>query len=99
MDWEINRPISIQRFHLIKFENKGVVLRCDKGKRLSYSHLSSVFRLTDSYSILKFMLAPTEKGTLLTLDISNFPTATIRKHREFYWRTTIVNIKNSREFK
>lgn len=95
-DWKINSPILIQGFHHIKFENKGLILQYEKEKILSYSHLSSVSRLPDqpvNYSILEFILTPVEERTLLTLNIQNFPTETIRKHLEFYWRTTIVKIK------
>jgi uncharacterized protein YndB with AHSA1/START domain len=95
-DWKINTTIFIRGFHHIKFENKGIVLQYDRVKKLSYSHLSSISRLPDkpeNYSILEFVLTPIDKQTLLTLNISNFPTETIRKHLEFYWRTTIVAIK------
>jgi uncharacterized protein YndB with AHSA1/START domain len=95
-DWKINTTIFIRGFHHIKFENKGIVLQYDREKKLSYSHLSSISRLPDkpeNYSILEFILTPIDKQTLLTLNISNFPTETIRKHLEFYWRTTIVTIK------
>jgi uncharacterized protein YndB with AHSA1/START domain len=95
-DWKINTPIFIRGFHHVKFENTGIVLQYDREKRLSYSHLSSISRLPDkpeSYSILEFILTPIGKQTQLTLNISNFPTETIRKHLEFYWRTTIVTIK------
>jgi uncharacterized protein YndB with AHSA1/START domain len=99
-DWKINSKIFIRGFHHIKFENKGIILQYDREKKLSYSHLSSISRLPDkpeSYSILEFILTAFDKQTLLTLNISNFPTETIRKHLEFYWRTTIVNIKRKAE--
>ena len=48
-DWKINSPIFIRGFHHVKFENKGIVLQYDKGKMLSYSHLSSVSRLPDRF--------------------------------------------------
>lgn len=95
-DWEINTPVFIRGFHHVKFENKGIVLRYDEGKMLSYSHMSSVSRLPDqpeNYSILEFILTPVDKNTQLTLNIKNFPTEVIRKHLEFYWRTTIITIK------
>ncbi|MGN6601816.1 MAG: SRPBCC family protein [Ginsengibacter sp.] len=99
-DWKINSPIIIRGFHHIRFENKGTVLQFDREKKLSYSHLSSVSRLPDkpeNYSILEFNLTPSGKQTLLELIISNFPTETIRKHLEFYWRTTVVKIKRMAE--
>lgn len=56
----------------------------------------SVSRIADkpeNYSILEFVLTPEGRQTILTLTISNFPTEAIRKHLEFYWRTTMVKIK------
>ncbi|MEJ2905810.1 SRPBCC family protein [Pedobacter panaciterrae] len=95
-DWQINGPILISGFHHIKFENKGIVLQYDINSVLEYSHFSSVSRLVDipqNYSILRFTLTPIENQTILTLAIENFPTETIFKHLEFYWRTTIMLIK------
>lgn len=99
-DWAINSPILISGFHHIKFVNKGLILQYDKEKKLKYSHLSSVSRLPDiaeNYTILEFVLIPLGKKTQLTLNIENFPTETIRKHLEFYWRTTVVMIKEAAE--
>lgn len=94
--WEINSPIFIRGFHHIKFENKGIVLKYQLEQMLRYSHLSSVSRLPDkieNYSVLEFLLTPINKQTTLTLNISNFPTKTIQKHLEFYWRGTIHKIR------
>lgn len=99
-DWKVNAPILIRGFHHTKFENKGTVLKYEKEKRLSYTHLSSVSRLPDhegNYSTLEFILTPTGYRTTLTLNIENFPTETIRKHLEFYWRATILAIKEDAE--
>jgi uncharacterized protein YndB with AHSA1/START domain len=99
-DWKINEAISIRGFHHVAFENKGTVLQYDKEKKLSYSHLSSISRLPDkpeNYSVLDFTLSPIGRYTQLTLHISRFPTESIRKHLEFYWRTTIVTMKKTAE--
>lgn len=101
-DWKVNSPILIRGFHHAKFENKGIVLQYDEGKRLSYSHLSNVSRLPDlpeNYTILEFVLTPAGEETELTLNIENFPTEVIRKHLEFYWRTTVFKIKKAAEDK
>jgi len=101
-DWEIGSPIYIRGFHHISFENKGLVLAYDTEKRLSYTHLSSLSRLADrleNYSTIEFILAPVDRVTRLTLNITNFPTDTIRKHLEFYWNTTISIIKENAEGK
>nr|WP_294877642.1 SRPBCC domain-containing protein [uncultured Pedobacter sp.] len=95
-DWQVKGPILINGFHHVKFENKGIVLQYDINSVLKYSHFSSVSRLADipeNYSIIRFILTPIENQTILTLTIDNFPTETIFKHLEFYWRTTITLIK------
>jgi len=99
-DWAIGSPMAIRDSHHARFENKGVVLKCEKMKRLIYTHLSSLSRLPDkqeNYSILEFILTPTAHHTLLTLNIENFPTESIRKHLEFYWKTTLNVIKEKVE--
>jgi uncharacterized protein YndB with AHSA1/START domain len=101
-DWKINSPILIRGFHHLAFENRGFILQYDKEQRLSYSHLSSLSRLPDlpeNHTVLEFILTPSDRQTLLTLHIRNFPTETIRKHLEFYWRSTMVSIKRSAEQK
>ena len=99
-NWELSSPIVIRGFHHSKFENKGIVLKYEKEKRLIYTHLSSLSRLPDqqeNYSTLEFILTPTANHTLLTLNIENFATESIRKHLEFYWKTTLNVIKEKIE--
>ena len=63
---------------------------------LRYSHLSSLSRLPDapeSYSVFEFRLAQRGGGTSLTVLLSGFPTESIRKHLEFYWRGTLGVLK------
>jgi uncharacterized protein YndB with AHSA1/START domain len=96
-DWKVNGPIVISGFHHIKFENKGTILQFEPNSIFKYSHVSSVSRLPDkpeSYSVITFTLIPLENQTSLTVTISNFPTETIYKHLDFYWKTTIALIKN-----
>ena len=99
-NWEVNSPIVIRGFHHVTFENKGIVLKNKQEQLLSYSHLSSVSRLPDiveNYTILEFVLTPNNKQTMLTLSLFNFPTETIQKHLEFYWRGTVHKIKAQAE--
>lgn len=94
--WTINSPVIISGFHHLPFENKGTVLQFEPGKRLRYSHLSSLSKLPDqphNYSIVTFDLTATNDRTTLTVTITNFPTETIYRHLAFYWQTTIVLIK------
>ena len=99
-NWKIKTPIIIRGFDHLPFENKGIVLEYNKEKKLTYTHLRSLSRLPDktgSYSILEFELKALDQQTELNLTITNFPTETIQKHLEFYWRTTIVKIKKYAE--
>ena len=98
--WKIDSPIAIRGFHHIKFENKGTILKYDKEQVVSYSHLSSVSRLPDSienYAVLEFILTPINNQTILAVTVTNFPTETIQKHLEFYWRGTVAKIKEYAE--
>lgn len=95
-NWQINGPVTITGFHHLPFENKGTVLQFDPGKIVSYTHLSSLSRLPDAlenYVVITFQLATINDQTALTLTINNFPTETIYRHLDFYWRTTIVMLK------
>jgi uncharacterized protein YndB with AHSA1/START domain len=99
-DWRIGGPIVIRGFHYARFENQGIVLRFDEPKRLSYTHLSSLSRLPDrqeSYTTLDFALKPVGDATALTLTMTNFPTTTIFKHLEFYWKGTLGVLKRYAE--
>jgi uncharacterized protein YndB with AHSA1/START domain len=88
-DWEVGSPLSI-RGHMNgkDFENRGKVLQYEFEKTLQYSHLSSISRLPDrpeNYSIIEFRLQPIKEQTILTITLSNFPTASIYQHLAFYW--------------
>jgi uncharacterized protein YndB with AHSA1/START domain len=99
-NWQLNSPIIIRGFHHVKFENRGVVLEFEKEKKLCYTHLSSLSRLPDvpeNYSKLLFTLNGGPRATELTISIENFPTESIRKHLEFYWRGTLQRIKEVAE--
>jgi uncharacterized protein YndB with AHSA1/START domain len=98
--WKVGSPIIIRGFHHVKFENRGVVVEFEKENKLSYTHLSSVSRLPDveeNYSVIEFVLDEEGNATLLTVTLSNFATESIKKHLEFYWRGTLVLIKEVAE--
>lgn len=100
--WKINSPISIKGFHHINFENMGIVLKYEENSFLSYSHLDSVSRLDnkpENYSIIEFNLIPDQTQTILKIKLDNFPTETIFKHLQFYWKNTIYLIKKMAEKK
>jgi uncharacterized protein YndB with AHSA1/START domain len=95
-DWVVGDPIVIKAFHHQYFENYGTVLQFEPEKIIQYTHLSSISHLSDtkeSYTVITFKL--TSKGTQTDLSMSaeNFPTESIYKHMEFYWRVTPVLLK------
>lgn len=95
--WETASPILVKGFHHGAFENKGIVLKCLPPKLLQYSQLSSVSRLPDlesNYHIVTFRLSPSGDGTQLSVHVENFPTESIYRHLEFYWRGTLVLLKD-----
>jgi len=96
-DWKVGHPFIIRgRLHGISFENKGLVVRYEPERRLSYSHLSSLSRLPDiagSYSVIDFTLEPSNEHVHVCVEPSNFPTEVIRKHLEFYWGSALSSLK------
>ncbi len=94
--WLVGDPIIVRGFHTVAFENRGTVLAFQPAALLRYSHLSSLSRLpdtVDNHSVLSFSLAPGPGGTTLTLTMDGFPTASISKHLDFYWRGTLGILK------
>ena len=95
-EWEVGTPIIITGFHHVNFENRGLVLRFEPNKVVSYSHLSSVSRLPalkENYSVFAFLLSSIENKTLLEVTVENFPTEIIYKHLVLYWKSTAGLLK------
>lgn len=98
--WQLNSPILISGFHHTQFEIKGMVLKFQEPKVLSYTHLSSLSMLADepkNYTKLEFILNTEKDHTVLTVNLENFPTVIIKNHLEFYWRGTLPVIKQLAE--
>lgn len=100
-EWRVGSSIIMKgAMHDINFENKGTILKYDTGKTFEYSHLSSISQLPEvpeNFCILTFTLSPVGTATALNLTITNFPTDSIYKHMEFYWRTVIEILKKQLE--
>lgn len=92
-DWTVGGSIVMRGFHHARFENRGTVLEFEPHALLRYTHLSSISRLPErpeSYTEVAFRLSPSgEGGTSLTLELANFPTDSIYRHLDFYWRVTV----------
>lgn len=94
--WSVGSPIIMHAVHHLPFTNTGTVLEFLPNERLRYSHRSSLSRLPDlpqHQTILDFHLRAVPDGTMLSLNISIFPTETIREHLEMYWRGTVVHLR------
>ncbi len=95
-DWTVKGQIIVKGFHHVSFENKGLVEIFEKDRRLKYTSLSSISRLPDrpeNYTSTEFSLEPTDGQTRVMVKVENFPTESIYKHYSFYWRGTIIKIK------
>jgi uncharacterized protein YndB with AHSA1/START domain len=91
-DWRPGTPIVVTGFHHGPFRNDGIVLDCVPERLLRYSHRSSVSHLPDtpdSDSEIAFALAPAAGGTAVHLAVHGFPTETIFRHLDLYWRGTL----------
>lgn len=99
-DWGVGHPLIVRGFHHAPFVNTGVVVDYAPMTRLSYTHLSSLSRLPaqpESYTALSFQLVPVGDTTALSLVAANFPTDTIYKHLQLYWRGTLTVLKRYAE--
>ena len=96
-DWQVGSPIIMKGFHHVRFENHGTVLHVQPNTFLQYTHLSSISRLPDrpeNYTRIAFRLSPSDDGaTSLNVELENFPTDSIFRHLDFYWRVTIEVLK------
>ncbi|HTE32777.1 MAG TPA: SRPBCC domain-containing protein [Chryseolinea sp.] len=95
-DWTVKGEIKVKGFHHVTFENKGLVEIFEKNRRLKYTSLSSISRLADqpeNYTSTEFTLEPTDRQTRVIVKVEHFPTDSIYQHYNFYWRGTIVKIK------
>lgn len=99
-NWIVGSPIAISGFHHGSFENTGRIVAFEPPGRLAYTHLSSLSRLEDTpenHTTLEFVLDEHDDATALTLKATGFPTHSIFKHLEFYWRGTLEILRRQAE--
>lgn len=95
-DWEEGSDIVFKGFHHVQFEAAGKIIELKPFSKFCYTHLSSISRLPETeqnFTWLDFTLKELKNSTQLSLEIRNFPTETIFKHLQFYWKTTLQIIK------
>jgi hypothetical protein len=94
-DWKEDGPTVMKGFHHIHFETKeGLEIESYTILQYNFSKfIVTFYRIGLKFSIETFRLASLENQTSLTLILSNFPTETIYKHIDFYWRITFGIIK------
>ena len=93
---QVGSLMIVRGFHHGSFENTGSVLAFDPPDKLVYTHLSSISNLPDeagNYTVQSFELKPAGAKTVLHISLTRFPTESILKHLEFYWRNTAPLIK------
>lgn len=73
--WKVGSPITFRgEFNGHKYEDKGVIKTVQPGKKLSFTHWSSLSTMPDkpeNYHIVTFDLVPAGKGTEVTLTQEN----------------------------
>jgi uncharacterized protein YndB with AHSA1/START domain len=95
-DWKVGSKITIRGFHHMDFENTGVIHEFKPMTQLTYTQLSSLSRLPDvpdNHTIISFNLRAIDDATSLSLLATRFPTESIFKHLQFYWRGTLQILK------
>jgi hypothetical protein len=99
--WKTDSPFTMcGNLHDIEFKNTGTVLINDVEKHLRYSQLSSISHLTDcleNHAVIDFQLFLMALGTRLEFRVSNCVNVEIYKHHEFYWKTTLWQLKKEVE--
>ena len=95
-EWKVGGKFITKGFHHVHFENTGEILDLIPGEKLVYTHLSSISELDntpENHCVFEFNLQEQADFTLLQLRITNFPTETIYKHLELYWKATMNVIR------
>ena len=85
-----------------RYEDKGVILRMEKERLISYSHfspLSGKEDLPDNYHTVTIEISAEGRQTRVTLSQDNNSTEEDRRHSEENWRMMLENMKKLLENK
>ena len=96
-DWKEGRPIVWKgELQGKAYEDKGVILELQPGRRLRFSHFSPLSGLADTpenHHTVTIDLAEEGGRTLVTLTQDNNPSEEARAHSEENWRTVLEGLK------
>lgn len=96
-DWEEGGPIAWRgEWQGRAYEDRGIVLKCEAGRLLSYSHFSPLSGLPDepeSYHTVAVELTDQGEGTLVSLAQDNNATEQARAHSEKNWTMMLEALK------
>jgi len=96
-DWRKGGPIVFKgEYQGRTYEDKGLILDLEPGRRLRYSHWSSLSGLPDTpenYHIVTMELRAEGTGTLLTLSQDNNPDEESRDHSQKTWEIVLGTMK------
>jgi uncharacterized protein YndB with AHSA1/START domain len=97
-DWKEGSPISFSgNFEGSVYEDKGFILKVEKGKILRYSYWSSFWGTEynpDDLCIITYELSKNKKHTTLSVTQEGFKDTKSRDHSAENWNGVLTNIKN-----
>jgi uncharacterized protein YndB with AHSA1/START domain len=100
-DWSVGGPITWRgSWDGKEYEDKGVVLDVEPGRRLVYTHFSPLGGQEDkpeNYHTLTWTLQDQGSRTLLTLAQDNNPTAEAAEHSQGMWDRLVADVKRLSE--
>jgi uncharacterized protein YndB with AHSA1/START domain len=96
-EWEEGSPIVWRgEWQGKPYEDKGVILQLEPGRRLQYSHFSPLSGLPDvpaNYHTVTIELSPEPPTTHVRLSQDNNPTEESRQHSEKNWQAMLEGLK------
>jgi uncharacterized protein YndB with AHSA1/START domain len=100
-DWSVGGPITWRgSWEGKEYEDKGVILDVDPGRRLVYTHFSPLGGQDDkpeNYHTLTWTLQDQGGRTLLTLAQDNNSTAEAAEHSQRMWDRLVADVKRLSE--
>jgi uncharacterized protein YndB with AHSA1/START domain len=100
-DWSVGGPITWRgSWEGKEYEDKGVILAVEPGRRLVYTHFSPLGGEEDkpeNYHTLTWTLQDQGGRTLLTLAQDNNPTAEAAEHSQGMWDRLVADVKRLSE--